>query len=118
MKSGSVVEAEWAIYANHGGGYRWAPYRPTDRPLNILLLILLLLIVTLIIQLILLLEYPLNYPSFNITLSANSYRLCKTVEGQAPTEECYQKTPLNFATAEVRYNGHTTHTTVHTTGGA
>lgn len=54
-KAGSVVEAEWAIYANHGGGY--------------------------------------------------SYRLCKTTPGQSPTEECYQKMPLSFATpeTEVRY---------------
>jgi len=54
-KAGSVVEAEWSIYANHGGGY--------------------------------------------------SYRLCKHQEGVAPTEECYQKTPLMFATAEteIRY---------------
>lgn len=54
-KAGSVVEAEWAIYANHGGGY--------------------------------------------------SYRLCKKVEGQVETEECYQKTPLEFATpeTEIRY---------------
>jgi len=54
-KSGDVVEAEWAIYANHGGGY--------------------------------------------------SYRLCKKVEGQTETEECYQRTPLDFATTttEIRY---------------
>lgn len=54
-KSGSVVEAEWSIYANHGGGY--------------------------------------------------SYRLCKKVEGKTATEECYQQTPLDFATdtTEIKY---------------
>jgi len=54
-KAGSVAEAEWSIYANHGGGY--------------------------------------------------SYRLCKSVEGEVATEECYQQTPLDFATAEteIRY---------------
>ena len=53
-KVGSVVEAEWAIFANHGGGY--------------------------------------------------SYRLCKN-DGQTLTEECYQQTPLQFATpeTEIRY---------------
>jgi hypothetical protein len=50
-----VVEAEWSIYANHGGGY--------------------------------------------------SYRLCKKVEGQPMTEECYQQGHLDFATdtTEIRY---------------
>lgn len=50
-----VVEASWAIYANHGGGYQ--------------------------------------------------YRLCKKTPGQPLTEECYQKTPLAFATntTEIRY---------------
>jgi hypothetical protein len=53
-ESGSVVEAGWAIYANHGGGY--------------------------------------------------AYRLCKKVDGQELTEECFQQTHLNFATdtTEVR----------------
>lgn len=46
-KANSVVEAEWSIYANHGGGY--------------------------------------------------SFRLCKKVPGQAETEACYQKIPLDFA---------------------
>ena len=55
--AGSVVEASWSIYANHGGGY--------------------------------------------------SYRLCKK-DGSASggvTEECYQQTPLDFATdtTEIRY---------------
>lgn len=54
-QAGSVVEAEWSIYANHGGGY--------------------------------------------------SYRLCKKVAGVTPTEECYQRTPLEFATdtTEIKY---------------
>merc|ERR1712054_72189 len=54
-KAGSIVEVEWAIYANHGGGY--------------------------------------------------SYRLCKKEEGKEATEECYQQTPLDFATetTEIRY---------------
>ena len=56
-KRGSTVEASWALYANHAGGY--------------------------------------------------SYRLCKAnADGTAPTEECFQQTPLDFATAEteIRYN--------------
>jgi len=54
-KAGSVVEAEWAIYANHGGGY--------------------------------------------------NYRICKYDGDGSLTEECYQKTPLEFATpeTEIRY---------------
>lgn len=47
-KIGDVVDIEWSIYANHGGGF--------------------------------------------------SYRLCKKVKGQELTEECYQQTPLEFAT--------------------
>ncbi len=46
-KIGSIVDAEWSIYANHGGGY--------------------------------------------------SYRLCKKEKGKEVTEECFQQTPLNFA---------------------
>lgn len=54
-RSGSVVEASWAIYANHGGGY--------------------------------------------------AYRLCKKVQGMTLTEECFQRTHLQFATeqTEIRY---------------
>ena len=54
---GSTVEAAWALYANHAGGY--------------------------------------------------SYRLCKMSEdGSAVTEECFQRTPLNFVgtQTEIRYN--------------
>ena len=47
-KIGSVVEASFALYANHGGGY--------------------------------------------------SYRLCKPDATGKPTEACFQKTPLQFAT--------------------
>lgn len=56
-KAGATVEVEWAIYANHGGGY--------------------------------------------------SYRLCKKGHGgQGITEECFQQTPLAFATdyTEIRYH--------------